>query len=319
MRIPDLGLRAWRERASEATWKLSPSLETPYPPSWPLDRERLSRAVVRWPSSYEWPPSAKWVDPLREGLRKHVTVESAPIAQTEQGVVALELVLDGHAHVVTVDYHDLPALNARSVERSAVYFKMQHARGGYDAPQVVPGGFVPANSGLYRFAVGARALRDRRGFAYDVYGRFGLEFARDVRRRAVEMLRAQQRFRFEGSLHTVRYSHYLREVALSKVCIDLPGNGDFCFRLVDYFGVGACVVGPRHGTRLHVDLVDREHIVYAADDLSDLVDLCERYLRDDEERERLCRNAREFFDRYLHRDQLAAYYLSTCLGRIPAA
>ena len=77
--------------------------------------------------------------------------------------------------------------------------------------------------------------------------------------------------------------------------------------------VGACVIAARHRTALHVPLVDGQHIVYVKDDLSDLVDLCRFYLENDDAREALCHNSRSYFDKYLHRDQLAAYYLHSCL------
>jgi hypothetical protein len=67
---------------------------------------------------------------------------------------------------------------------------------------------------------------------------------------------------------------------------------------------------------LHVPLIDGEHVALAREDLSDLVEVCARYVDADGERERLGRQAREFFDRYLHRDQVAAYYLHTCLERL---
>ena len=37
---------------------------------------------------------------------------------------------------------------------------------------------------------------------------------------------------------------------------------------------------------------------------------------DAEKREQIARNSREFFDRYLHRAQLAAYYLAKALQRL---
>ncbi len=98
-------------------------------------------------------------------------------------------------------------------------------------------------------------------------------------------------------------------MARTKIGIDLPGNGDFCFRLIDYLSIGVCVIGPKPRTEFPVPLVDGEHIVYCKPDLSDLVPLCRRYLADDRERTRIARNARDYFDRYLHRDQLARYYL----------
>ena len=65
----------------------------------------------------------------------------------------------------------------------------------------------------------------------------------------------------------------------------------------------------QHHTALHVPLEEGKHIVYVKDDLSDLIDLCRFYLDNSASREDLRQNSRAYFDKYLHRDQLAAYYL----------
>jgi hypothetical protein len=172
-----------------------------------------------------------------------------------------------------------------------------------------PVAIVPFRNDIYRFLPHSRRLGDRREYIYDVYGRFGTEFANEIRGKACSMLANQNYFRWEGGRRVKRYSVSLREIVRSKICIDLPGNGDFCLRLIDNMAAGACIIARKHNTMLHVPLVDREHIVYAREDLSDLADLCRFYLERDEAREALCRNSRSYFDRYLHRDQLAAYYL----------
>ena len=83
----------------------------------------------------------------------------------------------------------------------------------------------------------------------------------------------------------------------------------YMFRLIDYLSVGICIVGPPHRTELPVSLVDRRHIILCGPDLSDLVSLCQQYLEDDTARRQVARNVREYFDRYLHRDQLSSFYL----------
>jgi spore maturation protein CgeB len=80
--------------------------------------------------------------------------------------------------------------------------------------------------------------------------------------------------------------------------------------------IGSCVIAYPHKARLNVPLIDRKHIVYCKEDFSDLIDLCEYYLTHDDEREQIARNAREFFDLNLHKDNLVRYYLRTCLDRL---
>ncbi|MGH2884560.1 MAG: hypothetical protein ACRDPA_17985, partial [Solirubrobacteraceae bacterium] len=199
-------------------------------------------------------------------------------------------------------------------ERCPLVFKMQYAAGGYGHAHVIPGGYVPGKTSIYRYLPALHSLREHSRPRFEVYGRFGSQYAQDTRRRAIELLSSQRRFRFEGSLMTRPYSAYLRETALSQVCIDLPGNGDMCHRLVDYLAVGCTIVRPQPQTILHVPLSDGVNIRFAAGDLSDLVDICGELLADDAQRVRLARAARDYHARYLHPDQLAGYYVERCVA-----
>ncbi len=96
----------------------------------------------------------------------------------------------------------------------------------------------------------------------------------------------------------------------------MPGNGPFCFRLVDYLAMGCCVIGPKHATTMHADLRDGEHIVYCRDDLSDLGDLCQFYVENDPAREAVSANAARFFDENLHPAQLARHYIQLISARL---
>jgi hypothetical protein len=269
--------------------------------------------TIHWPKTYQWPPAEKWMVSLVHGLRKFVAVQTKEIPQPYKGIVVAHVLVGKAKYEIAIDYSDYPSINEECVRHCGLYFKMQYSRDGYTSQHVLPGGFVPGGNQLYRFLPYIRALRDKRIFSFDVYGRFGLEFAHEVRQKAINILAEQSIFRFEGGGKKIRYSRFLREIAHSRICIDLPGNGDFCFRLVEYLAVGACVIRPRHNTILHAPLVDRKHIVYTKGDLSDLASLCAFYLRNDKPREEICRQSRAFFDQYLHRDQLAAYYLQSCL------
>jgi glycosyltransferase involved in cell wall biosynthesis len=191
-------------------------------------------------------------------------------------------------------------------------FKMQYRVGGYGHGHVVPGGYVPGRPYLPRYLGGLRHLRDTGRARFDVYGRFGLSYAPEIRRRAVTLLSDQDRFGYEGSLTLQPYSAYLREAALSRVCIDLPGNGDMCHRLIDYLAVGCCIVRPAARTMLTEPLADGVHVRYVREDLSDLVDACEALVRDPGAAARMGAAARAYYDRHLRVDALAGYYLDRC-------
>ena len=124
------------------------------------------------------------------------------------------------------------------------------------------------------------------------------------------------RVKYVGGPSKVRYSRFLREAAHARICIDVPGNADVCCRLVDYLAIGACVIGLKPRTEFQSPIVDRKHIIFAKPDLSDLDRLCEYYMEHDQEREQISRNSREFFEKYLHRDQIAAYFLHKFLEQV---
>jgi hypothetical protein len=282
-------------------------------PTWPLPAGSSTRAAIRWPVHYEWPAAQKWVGALRSSLARQLTLTSAEIVQPFEGVVLIEFVLDGSAHEVAIDYFDRDRVLDEVLERCPLVFKMQYRRDGYGSERVIPGGYVAGRPYLHRYLPGLRQVRDRGRPRFDVYGRFGLSYAPEIRRAAVETLRAQDEFRYEGTLALLPYSAYLREAALSRVCLDLPGNGDLCHRLVDYLAIGCCVVRPEPRTRLHVPLTDGVNIRYVHDLERDLVGACAELVAEPARAEKMGLAARDYFDRYLHTDQLAGYYIDRCL------
>ena len=295
-------------------------------PSWPIDPARLRRLTIGWPARYTWPPADNWLRTIRGGIRSHrVTVDSREIAQpTATGAVAiLEAETGRNRERFVIDFEDHPRVDEELAADAALYFKLNYATVGYPQENVVPGGYICGNPVLYRRLRLLRALRGRPRFPWDVYGRFGLRFPSETRRRAYEILSTSDAFRYEGSLFRypggpdkVPYRKYLYEITRAKVCVDMPNGGDLTFRLVEYLAPGACVVRPRGAVSLHVPLLDGEHIAYCAPDLSDLADVCGHLVREGGERERIACNARRYFDRYLHRRQLAAYYLHEICRRL---
>jgi Glycosyl transferases group 1 len=284
------------------------------PPSWPVTPEQRRRVAIRWPAAYEWLPAETWVGSLGSSLGGLVALTRAEIAQPYEGVVLIEVDVDGERHEVAIDYFDRSRLLEEVAGRCPLVFKMQYDWGGYGFPHVVPGGYVPGRAQIYRYLPALRRIRDRSTPRFEVYGRFGNRHAQEVRRPALELLSTQERFRFEGSFAIRPYAAYLWETAVSRVCIDLAGNGDMCHRLIDYLAVGCCVVRPRPRTTLHAALTDGVNVRFASPDLSDLVDICAALLSDDAGRDRIALAAREHFDRYLRSDQLAGYYVDRCLS-----
>jgi glycosyltransferase involved in cell wall biosynthesis len=126
------------------------------------------------------------------------------------------------------------------------------------------------------------------------------------------------RFSFTGGLKLLRQAAYLAEVARSRICIDLPGNGDFCFRLVEYMAVGSAIVALRHRNRFPTELVDGRDIILV-DDPAEMADACADLLRDESRAQALRSASRAYYDRHLRPERLAAYYLDCFLERIHQA
>ncbi len=284
------------------------------------ERARLCYLSVGWPDEYSGSGLHFSADQLLSGMRQL----GVPIALTDvpqpwsRTIVVIRVGSGEDFGLIAFDHDDSPAIAKDVAGRVLVYFKQQYANDGYsDFPNVVPAAYMPAKNVIYRYLPLLRAIRSARLFRYDVYCRFGLKWGgQEIRRQAHELLSARTDFRYEGSLFRypggpdkLPYRSHLFEIPRAKVCVDMPGKGDFTTRLIDYLAVGACVVKPPPRNRLPVELVDGVHVVYCQADLSDLGDVCAQLVRDEELRESIARNARAFFDSYLHRRQLAERYV----------
>jgi hypothetical protein len=306
----------WLDIARETRWKTLQGSPRKLPSTWPLPENLRQVTAVRWPSRYAWPQGEKWVNTIKRGLSALVPLTTQDLPQPDGCLVHFIVDVHGRPLPCTVDYSDYPRIDEDQAFRSAVYFKMQFAKGGYGRSNVIPGGFIPAQNDVYAYLPHLRALADCKPPHYAVYGRFGLEFAEGTRRKALEILHSQRAFDFCGGATRVRYSRFLREIAESRICIDLPGNGDFCFRLIDYFAIGACVIAAPHNTELHEPLRDRIDIIFTRPDMSDLLHLCNHYLQHNEERIAVRDASRNYFDRYLQYAQLASYYLRSLYDQV---
>jgi hypothetical protein len=294
--------------ASARAWRL---LHGSCEPAGQDPRVAQGAPTVHWPTRYEWRNAGTWVQPVRQGLSGFTRVESRRLAQPYKGLVLFEVAYPGMEPVsVALDYYDYTFVNEECLAQVGAYFKMQYLSGGYGDERVVPGGYVASDSSMYDCYCRLRALAQR-GPRVDVYGRFGTLFGAELRRSAVERLRADERFSYGGGTSLVSHMRSMREAARASVCVDLPGNGPLCHRLIDYLAIGACIVAPRHPAILHSRLREGENIAYCREDLSDLEDVCARYAADAQARERISAGAARFFDEHLTRPRLAAYYLTT--------
>jgi hypothetical protein len=288
---------------------------------------------IKWPNHYGWTQGSKWVDTIRSGMQRYVAVTEGDVPQSSNTAIRFLLSYGRMEYSVIIDYSD----NHQTVFEDCLadcllYFKMQFRKEGYGDPRIVPGQYVLCGGpNMYRCLPRLRRIRnDPARIQFGVCGRFGLysdqdiasgspswqerkSAVRSVRANAISALEIQERFCYQGGDKMLPLMPSLTEAATAKVCLDLPGRGPFCFRLVDYLSIGSCIVAYPHETTFHPALVDGKHIAYCRPDLSDLVDLCQYYLTHDRERRDMIKASRDFFDTNLHKDCIAAYYLE-CLG-----
>jgi hypothetical protein len=244
-------------------------------------------------------------------LSAFANVRRQDIPQPYEGIVLIDVDVGGGPRRIALDYFDFTHINEACANEVDLYFKMQYLRDGYGdgLPHVLPGGYVTSSMFLYRNWCRLRDVHDRATPRADTFGRFGLRFSADIRSKALRLLSEDPRLEFAGGTSQTKYSWYLREMARARTCLDLPGQGPFCYRLVEALAMGCCVIGPRHATRFPVELSPGENVVHCADDLHDLPDLCVHYSRSVEDRAQIGQAAAAYFDRYLHPARLVDSYL----------
>ena len=309
---------AWKERAIESAWAINPRGTTdPVTRTWPFDPALLKDVTINWPdpSSYRFAPRRMLGDQILAALRQYHRVREMPIDQPYDGVVNFEFWRAGRRFRVILETSDYAELNEKAYADADLHFKMEFALTGYGTrDRLLPGGYVNAGPEIYHYLPRLRQIRDQAAPRYEVHGRFGLSM--EKRRRPIELLRAAKGFAFFGGEGKVRYRRFLEEVALSKVCIDLPSMSSVTFRMIDYLAIGCAVVGPPHTNRMIEPFQEGVHVTYCRPAYEDLEEVVVSLLRDEDRRRSLIANTRAFFDAVLHRRQLGSYYLHMCLKHL---
>jgi hypothetical protein len=284
-----------------------------------VDQMDLCNIFIEWPTHYGWAPGYNWVDPIRSGLSRYVAVRKVNLIQLPNSAIQIHLFHKKIEYKVIIDYTDKNEIIFDDYLKDCLlYFKMQFRNEGYDDSRIIPGLYVPSGGlGMYHHLKRLRRIRDNPSkIKFDVYGRFGLYPGSEIRVNALKILKTQHCFRYEGGSKLLALTRSLSEVARSKVCIDLPGHGSLCQRLVDYLSIGSCIVAYPHQTTLYPPLISGCHIAYCRLDFSDLVETCNHYLTHEQERQSMIKASREYFDRYLHKDCIASYYLDCIASQL---
>jgi hypothetical protein len=303
----------------ETVWNRSPHHRIPDEDlQWRPDRKALDDVLIRWPSKYQWEFRKYLGDQLIEPMKRFVRVEEIDLPQPHQGVITFQFVRGDREYRVNIETSDYPPINEDAYQDCDLHFKQQFARAGYgERDHLLPGNFMGGSSQIYRYLDRLRALRDSHRERFEVAGRFELNM--QERSGPIAILARSTEFEFHGGQGKVPFIRYVREIAQTGVSINLPSSANLTFRIFDYFAIGACIVGPPHTGTLPIPFEEGEHLVYCREDYSDIEDICVRLLGEPGERRRLIANSRRFFDRCMHRDQVAAYQLDACLRHLGGA
>lgn len=95
---------------------------------------------------------------------------------------------------------------------------------------------------------------------------------------------------------------YLEELARSKVILNFRGVGWDTLRYWEAFGLGRFLISQEPQIQIPNNFKHQEEIIFCKDDGSDLVDLCEYYLKDESRREEIAKKgalkARQFHSEF---------------------
>jgi glycosyltransferase involved in cell wall biosynthesis len=297
------GNTRWRRRGSCP----SPDTESQDPP-----------ALVRWPNRYEHQVAAFFVRPIREGFEALASVVGADLPQIYPGIVVIEVDPGDGPRKVALDYSDFTSVNADCAAEVDAYFKFQYLREGYpELTNVTAGGYVTDKPFLYEHWCHLRGLRASTRPTSEVFGRYSTRFGGPLREAAIQALRSDQRFAYSGGTRRTHHARYLREMARARVCVDLPGQGPFCCRLVEGLAMGCFIVSARHAAEMPVELRDGVELVYCEEDLSDLADICATYAHDEGRRMPIEAAAARYFDEHLHPVRMVERYLRILRDGLP--
>ncbi|MEE6251341.1 MAG: glycosyltransferase [Bdellovibrionota bacterium] len=105
---------------------------------------------------------------------------------------------------------------------------------------------------------------------------------------------------------------YLQELASCKIALNFRGAGWDTLRYWEVPAVGGFMLGQEPGILIPNNFEHGKHTIFCKEDLSDLVDLCEFYLENEEEREKIALAGKKHLLEF-HTDSARAKYL---LGKV---
>lgn len=119
-----------------------------------------------------------------------------------------------------------------------------------------------------------------------------------IRVRALDVLQEHFDCRANGTTRNQTFkkykrkgTFYLEELARCRISLSFRGGGWDTMRYWETPAVGSFMITQRPGILIPNDFVNGEHVVHCREDMSDIVELCEFYLKHPDKREGLARAA----------------------------
>lgn len=197
---------------------------------------------------------------------------------------------------------DLLRLNAYSLWEEAVrlrpfdiIFKREYLKDRDYAPNIHP---LP-------FSINLNALGVRPSGVFDKDVSFWAMESHPIRSRALELLKGKFDCDENGTAknqtlkgYKFKGRRYHEELAKCRIVLSLRGGGWDTLRYWEIPALGPLMITQRLGIVIPNDFESGKHIIHCQDDLSDLIDLCEHFLRHEDERVRMASAAYEHLCRY---------------------
>jgi len=308
-------------------WYVAPPSEIPLVSDldeW-LPLPDLTEVTISWPNRYSSRPGSFCLEMIKDALKRIVPIEvrevsprdrewhargGFPMPEDKKGLIGTPCnpksrndirgdifeVRRGKRIVrCAYDYSDFPIVSIEIAAQVDLYFKCLAPKSAIPT-NVVRTGYFPSHP---RLLAKARSMIFKRGVArsIDVYGRFGTwTDSQEIRERLVSRM-LKSSLRFQGGLGTVVCPAYLKELMRTKIALDAPGQGPITYRLPEAMALGAVVVCAPPACAFPEALEDGVHYVATKEDYSNVVEVCEGLLKDEERMSKVARNAMKFFDR----------------------
>jgi hypothetical protein len=193
------------------------------------------------------------------------------------------------------DCSDFPIISTEIAGQVGVYFKCVTPKTEIPA-NVVSVGYFPSRP---RLLARARRMVFKRAVAknIDVYARFGTwTDSQEIREKLVTRMQKSS-LRFQGGFGTVVFPAYLKELMQARIALDAPGNAPITYRLAEAMALGAVIVCAPPACVFPEALENGVHYAATRADGSDVVEVCEELLRDQDRMAKIARNGMKYFDR----------------------